>query len=197
MVDELAAASLQQRPAIEKRILKAFQRRKAVLALDMSGFTLSVRRHGILFYLCQVRKMHRLTSPIVSANHGEVVKYEADNLMAVFDDPADAVEAAVAMIDAASVEPTYEENPIYFSIGIDFGEVILIDAVDCFGDAVNLAHKLGEDIAKRSEVLITSSVREELKGEGFSFRKMDLSLSGMSIVAYDVSRAGASSSLRG
>lgn len=196
MIDELAAAPVRQRPAIEKRILKTFQRQKAVLALDMSGFTLTVRRHGILFYLCQVRQMHRLTSPIVSAHHGEVVKYEADNLMAVFDDPACAVEAAMAMIQATSVDPARGEKPLNFSIGIDYGKVLFINGADCFGDAVNLAHKLGEDIAKKNEVLITAKVRAQLKGSGFRFRKMDMSLSGLNMVAYGVSSGDPSSSSR-
>lgn len=70
--------------------------RKAVLALDMSGFTLGVRRDGILSYLCRIRRMQKLTLPIVVSHGGELVKHEADNLLAIFDEPERAVEAAVA-----------------------------------------------------------------------------------------------------
>jgi hypothetical protein len=74
LLDRLIAATPEQRPAIEQVLRDAFGKRKAVLALDMSNFTLSVRRDGILPYLCRIRQMHRLTLPIVQAHLGEVVK---------------------------------------------------------------------------------------------------------------------------
>src|SRR5687767_10035918 len=131
--------------------------------------------------------MHRLTLPIVAAHDGEVVKREADNLLAVFDDPERAVEAAVAMIQATGAVPVEGGPSFRFSIGIDYGELLLINDVDCFGDAVNLAHKLGEDIARPGEVLITQRVREQLKqSTRFNLREMPLSISGMELVAYCV-----------
>ena len=86
LLDALIAAPPDRRDAIEELILSTFQRKRAVLALDMSGFTLAVRRDGILAYLCQIRRMQKLTRPIVLAFGGEVVKNEADNLLAVFED---------------------------------------------------------------------------------------------------------------
>lgn len=188
LLDALIAAPVDRRPAIEELILKPFQHQKAVLALDMSGFTLTVRREGILSYLCQVRRMQKLTLPIVLSHQGELVKCEADNLLAVFDDPERAVAAAVAMVQAAASEPADGGPKLSFSIGIDYGQLLLLNGVDCFGDPVNLAHKLGEDIARAGEVLITQRVREEL-GEGtrFGLREMPLSISGVGMVAYEVS----------
>ena len=188
LLDALIAAPVDRRPAIEELILNTFQHQKAVLALDMSGFTLTVRRDGILSYLCQVRRMQKLTLPIVLSHQGELVKCEADNLLAVFDDPERAVAAAVAMVQAAASEPADGGPKLSFSIGIDYGQLLLLNGVDCFGDPVNLAHKLGEDIARAGEVLITQRVREEL-GEGtrFGLREMPLSISGVGMVAYEVS----------
>ena len=65
LMDTLIAAPQARKPAVEQMILDTFQRRKAVLALDMSGFTLTVRRDGILAYLCQIRRMHKITKPLV------------------------------------------------------------------------------------------------------------------------------------
>lgn len=42
-----------------------------------------------------------------------------------------------------------------FSVGIDVGDLLLLETEDCFGDAVNLAYKLGEDIARPGEVMVT------------------------------------------
>lgn len=190
LLDALVAATPERRPAIEQLILSIFQHRRAVLALDMSGFTLTVRREGILSYLCQVRRMQKLTLPIVATHLGEVVKCEADNLLAVFDDPVQAVAAAVAMVLATQAESDDGGPKLSFSIGIDYGELLLLSGVDCFGDPVNLAHKLGEDIARAGEVLITQRVREALgETNRFALREMPLSVAGVGLVAYEV-RAG-------
>lgn len=187
LIDALVAAPLHRRAAIEQVIRETFERPKAVLALDMSGFSLSVRREGILPYLCQIRRMQKLTLPIVLAFGGELVKFEADNLLAVFDDAGQATEAALAMIAAAAVESSETAPPLAFGIGIDYGEILLLDRIDCFGDAVNLAHKLGEDTALPGEVLITSEVLKQLKGEArFHLHEMDLAISGLELVVYRI-----------
>ena len=188
LMDTLIAAPDARKPAVEQMILDTFQRRKAVLALDMSGFTLTVRRDGILAYLCQIRRMHKITKPLVLAHRGEVVKNEADNLLAVFDDVADAVAAALAMVNAAQVEG--HAPLLAFSVGIDVGDILLLEAVDCFGDAVNLAYKLGEDIARPGEVLVTQRVRELLGDPaGLGFQPMQVSISGMEVTTYTVTPA--------
>ncbi len=190
LIDTLLAASPVRRSAIEQVIRETFERPKAVLALDMSGFSLSVRREGILPYLCQIRRMQKLTLPIVLSFGGELVKFEADNLLAVFEDAAQATEAALAMMDAAAVESIAKEPPLAFSIGIDYGDILLLDRVDCFGDAVNLAHKLGEDTALPGEVLITAEVIKFLEGKSqFRLHQMDLAISGLELVVYRITHA--------
>jgi adenylate cyclase len=190
LLDALNAATPDRRPAIQQLINDTFQCRKAVLALDMSGFTLTVRRDGILSYLCQIRRMQKLTLPIVVSHQGEIVKYDADNLMAVFADAEHAVEAALEMIKVSQSPAASDGPPIAFSVGIDFGEILHLDGVDCFGDAVNLAYKLGEDIARRNEVLITQKVREQLGNHArFGLTEMPVSVSGMEVAAYGVTYA--------
>ncbi|MDZ7939295.1 MAG: adenylate/guanylate cyclase domain-containing protein [Rhodoferax sp.] len=185
LLDTLIAASPERRPGVEQMILDTFQCRKAVLALDMSGFTLTARREGILAYLCQIRRMHKLTRPLVESHHGEVVKNEADNLLAVFDDVADAVAAGLAMVRAAVTEG--QAPSLAFSVGIDIGDILLIHQADCFGDAVNLAYKLGEDIARPGEVLVTQPVRDALaSSQALHFAQMQVSISGMEVTTYAV-----------
>jgi adenylate cyclase len=192
LLDALIAAPVERQPALHQLIRDTFQRRKAVLALDMSGFTLTVRRDGILSYLCQIRRMQKLTLPIVVAHKGDLVKYDADNLLAVFDDARHAVDAALAMIAAAAAQPEGNAPPIAFSIGIDYGELLLLERVDCFGDPVNLAYKLGEDIARPSEILITQKVRDQLGDHSrFRLKEMPVSVSGVEVMAYGVTHASA------
>jgi class 3 adenylate cyclase len=187
LMDALMSATPERRPAIEQVINETFVRRKAVLALDMSGFSLSVRRDGILPYLCLIRQMQKLTLPIVTIHNGELVKHEADNLLAIFDDPKQAILAALAMIQASINASEDGIQALRFGIGIDYGEILVLDHVDCFGDAVNLAYKLGEDVARPGEALITERVREALIGDSdFSTQALPLSLSGLEFLAYKV-----------
>lgn len=185
LLDTLIASPGERKPAVERMILDTFQCRKAVLALDMSGFTLAVRRDGILAYLCQIRRMHKITRPIVEAHRGEVVKNEADNLLAVFDEVADAVAAALAMVKGAVTEG--QAPVLAFSVGIDVGDILLIHQEDCFGDAVNLAYKLGEDIARPGEVLVTQAVHDLLADRtDLRLAAMQASISGMQMPTFSV-----------
>ena len=121
----------------------------------------------------------------MEAHHGEVVKNEADNLLAVFDSVADAVAAGLAMVRGAMAEG---QSPVLaFSVGIDVGDILLIHQEDCFGDAVNLAYKLGEDIARPGEVLVTRAVRDSLGADpALEFSEMQISISGMEVSTFSV-----------
>ena len=69
---------------------------RAVLVLDMSGFSLLTRRHGVIHYLSMVRRMQETVRPIVHDHEGSIVKFEADNGFAVFPDPESAIRAAIS-----------------------------------------------------------------------------------------------------
>ncbi|HYO25861.1 MAG TPA: adenylate/guanylate cyclase domain-containing protein [Lacipirellulaceae bacterium] len=189
LIDRLIAAPLASRPEIERFIWESFSRRLAVLALDMSSFSMAVRRNGVLPHLCQIRRMQVLTEPLINQHGGQLLKYEADNLLAVFEDCASSVAAALA-INYAFIHrddaPEYDP-PIAVSIGIDFGEMLLLPGEDCFGDPVNVAHKLGEDIARPGEVLVTQRVRRELgDGSPFELAPVTLSIAGVDVEAFRV-----------
>jgi class 3 adenylate cyclase len=47
------------------------------------------------------------------------------------------------------------DEQVYLSVGIDYGRVLLIGDIDFFGDPVNTASKLGEDLAVKAETLVT------------------------------------------
>jgi adenylate cyclase len=188
LIDRLNACSHAERPHHEAELMRQYRRDKAVVALDMSGFSLTVRRSGIVSYLCCIRRMQQLMVPLVAQHGGELVKFEADNLLAVFDEPRHAVSAGLAMKRAAEASPTAEgEVALAVGVGIDFGPVLLIPGQDCFGDAVNIAYKLGEDVARPGEVLVTDAVHERLGGA--KVEPLDLSIAGLRLSAYRVLQA--------
>jgi adenylate cyclase len=187
LIDRLNAVPPDEREPLKELIWNAFGTERAVLALDMSDFSLSVRRTGILNHLRRIRSMQTQTEPIVREHGGQPLKYEADNLLAVFDEVGDAVAAAVR-INRESIPPDSQGERMGFAIGIDFGRILLIPGKDCFGDAVNTACKLGEDIAQRGEILLTSAARARLPETGASYRldEQQVSFSGIALGAYAV-----------
>ncbi|MDO8329013.1 MAG: adenylate/guanylate cyclase domain-containing protein [Fluviicoccus sp.] len=165
----------EQAAELENLIWQTFGADKAVLALDMSGFSLTVRRDGILAYLRKIRLMQDVTLPLIRQHQGDVVKCEADNLMVTFDDCNDAVAAASA-IRQACLDIRQE-----VSIGLDYGHILLIPDTDCYGDAVNLAFKLGEDIARNNEILLTDEVHKRLSRDQVSCEEQHVSISGLQL----------------
>jgi adenylate cyclase len=189
LIDKYNSVPAADIPDIENEIWEKYGVIKTVLCLDMSGFSLLVQRYGIIHYLSMIRRMQQTTEPIVKQFQGQVVKYEADNLFAVFDDPALAVQAATSIniaLNAMNIL-TEDSRDLFVSIGLAHGKIILIDGEDMFGDAMNIASKMGEDLAERSEILVTKEVYEEAKeNPGIKFEEVDLSVSGIKLKVFKV-----------
>lgn len=158
LIDRLDRCDGEDRAALESMLWDTFGVNACVLALDMSGFSRTVRAEGIIGYLARIRRMQQISTPIVGSAGGDVVKYTADNLMAVFDRAAQAVAAAVEIRRACLAM----NEPLEVSIGLACGRFLYVPQTDCFGDPVNVAFKLAEDIAGNGEILATDMVLEEM-----------------------------------
>jgi class 3 adenylate cyclase len=183
------AEDLSVRGPIESEIWEEFGAEHAVFVLDMSGFSLLTRKYGIVHYMSMVKRMQMTTEPIINSFDGHAVKYEADNCFALFPTPLSAVNAAVAIQLAfqASNLMTSDDLDIYVSCGIDYGKILVIDNNDCFGDAVNRASKLGEDVAAAGEVLVTKEAMDMITPDArIKTRSLDLSISGIAINAFAI-----------
>jgi len=181
------------RQQIETELWRDFGAEYAVFVLDMSGFSLLTRKYGIVHYLSMVRRMQLTTEPIVKSYGGSMIKYEADNCFAVFPDPLSAVNAGIAMQHAfeASNLLTSDDLDIHIAIGIDYGKLLVIGHEDCFGDPVNRASKIGEDIAAGGEILITKEAMDMIPKEaGIKARTMSVSISGLNIPAFAIEYRG-------
>jgi adenylate cyclase len=178
-----------ERGKIEAMLWNEYGAEYAVFVLDMSGFSLLTRKYGIVHYLSMVRRMQLTTEPIVKAYGGIMIKYQADNCFAVFPDPLSAVNAAIAMQHAFSASNllTSDDLDINISCGIDHGKILLIGHEDCFGDPVNRASKIGEDLAAAGEILITQEAMQLIPAEaGIKTHEMKVSISGVTIPAYRI-----------
>jgi adenylate cyclase len=147
---------------VDARIAEAFEQSCAILVLDMCGFSRLTIRHGIVHYLALIRRMQRTVVPLVEEARGRVVKTEADNVFATFAKVSDAVRCARAIQSelARANEVLPADWDVLVGIGIGFGPLLLIGDDDVFGSEMNLASKLGEDLAEAGEILLTESAYE-------------------------------------
>jgi class 3 adenylate cyclase len=137
--------------------------------------------------------MQVVTREVVEGAGGSVVKFEADNLYAVFAEPRAAVEAAIRINVAFRAQNVLTEDAkdIHVAIGIAWGEILLVPGQDFYGDAVNLAAKLGEDLAEPGEILVDVKAWERIevaaKGESaLAATEVDFSISGIDVRAFRV-----------
>jgi adenylate cyclase len=177
------------RQKIEKKLWDKFGAEKVVFILDMSGFSLLTRKYGIIHYLSMVRRMQLTSEPIVKTYGGSLIKYEADNCFAVFPDTLSAIHAAIALqlaFDASNLL-TSDDFDVRIACGIDYGKILIIGNEDCFGDAVNRACKLGEDVAAAGEILVTKDAMETIVPQpDLKLREVIISISGLTIPAYAI-----------
>jgi len=177
------------RQTLEEHLWQEFGAERVVFVLDMSGFSLLTRKYGIIHYLSMVSRMQLISEPIIKTYGGSLIKYEADNCFAVFPDTLSAIHAAIALQLAfeASNLLTSDDLDIHISCGIDYGRILIVGNEDCFGDAVNRACKLGEDVAAKGEILVTKDAIDTILTElEFKTSEVNISISGLAISAYSL-----------
>lgn len=152
------------RKEIENEIWDRFGIETAIFVLDMSGFSRLTQQHGAVHYLSMVRRMNLALDSVIQRNQGRLVKFEADNCFAIFPTPADAVQCGIAanMQFEGMNLLTESAFDIRVCIGISFGHILLVEERDFFGDAVNKASRLGEDIAEPGEILVDTMLKDKL-----------------------------------
>ena len=173
--DELASMLRERHDAgahraeVDSAIFARFGRTQAVMFTDLVGFSRIVEAFGILHFLQLIQESETLFLPLVAQHGGRCLKRAGDSLLVVFDAPAAALAAAQAMVQAThSVNPGRPpEERIEVCIGIGFGEVLCLDDNEVWGAEVNAASKLGEDIARGGEILVTAAFRAALPEAAF------------------------------
>jgi class 3 adenylate cyclase len=142
---------------VRRRIWDKFGTKGAVFISDMASFSSTSRKVGVCHFLKMIHRTRQIVAPVIEANRGVLLKCDADNCYAFFKSADDAIRASFDVNGAL-----YEANDSFdigeqvnLSVGIDFGRVLLIGDIEFFGDPVNTASKLGEDLATRDEILVT------------------------------------------
>jgi adenylate cyclase len=178
---------------IDARIREVFSELHAIMVMDMSGFSRLTIKHGIIHFLAMIHRMNEIASPTIKDNEGTLVKFEADNAFAIFPDVKQAVEASVDIMKRLSAANTMlpDELDMYGKFGIGYGEVLLIEDEDLFGAEVNLASKLGEDLAQRGEILLTEAAFSRMDKDEREYEEIVMSVSGLELIVHKIKYEGA------
>lgn len=177
------------RKKIEQKLWHQFGLRGAVFVLDMADFSLITQKRGIVYYLSLIQQMQIVARPIIERFSGHIVKFEADNCFAYFYHPYDAIKAGITINrELTKVNQTNRNDlNIKVSCGIDYGDFLSIDGNDFFGQPVNRASKLGEDLARPGEILITEEALEIVKEDTLIHTKLvNYKLSGKNFYAFRI-----------
>lgn len=115
-----------------------------------------------------IRLLLRRFSAIAEANGGKVVKTTGDGMMLDFPTPDQAAKACMEA-QRSSSSPVEEGAPkLEVKMGFCEGEVVSRDN-DLFGNCVNLASRLGCQIARAGHILTTDEVARSLSLEMQSY----------------------------
>jgi class 3 adenylate cyclase len=177
----------ERRSEIDQTIHAWFDRDCAIFVLDLSGFSRLTQRCGIIHFLEMIYHMTAIASPLIHQQGGTVIKQEADNLFALFAQVQPAIDAAVDILKAFSVVNfgLPDDRDLYAEIGIGYGTTLVIGEEDIFGCEVNLASKLGEDVARRGEILLTEAAFQQLSAvQSEQWERLVLTVSEMEMIAY-------------
>lgn len=174
---------------IDAQIWKEFGKEYTVMVCDFSGYTRLTKAYGIIHFLALYQSATELCKPEVESVGGIFLKNRADNLMALFDNPNDGIETAIRInkVLSDSNSGADEISHIRICIGMSHGPIIKTD-LDAFGDAVNIAYKLGEDVARAGEVLLSDACYDKIirneRGARFRFREREEIVAGEVLIGF-------------
>jgi len=152
--------SIQRGQLSEGAFRDKYSWRRAILSLDMTDFTSSAMRGGELDSLLRIFDAQKVCVPVLKKFDAELIRCFADDIVALFDDPVAALDASFEIhqrIRLFNDSPLSRKNATECCIGIGFGDVLAIGPNLSQGTEMVQASKLGEDIARANEVLLTES----------------------------------------
>lgn len=168
--------SAEQLRAFDDAVWAARGAEAAILVTDLSGFTRLTKKHGIIHFLHIFRRFQRVCVPTIDAHHGALVCQDADDILGLFPTAHDAVAAALAMQrEVVAINTDLEPDArVGLCVGVAHGKMLRLDD-NVFGDPVNVAFKLGEDLADAGEVLVSADTFAAAVAEGVGFAGVEIS----------------------
>jgi class 3 adenylate cyclase len=145
------------------------------LFTDLKGSTAMYEQIGDAKAYFLVHQHFDALSRVIRDRRGAIVKTIGDAVMAVFDTPVDAANAALEMIDALNDFNQTISQELILKVGIHRGHAIAVtvnERADFFGQNVNIAARV-HALAGANEVYLTDDVYES-SGVGDVFQAHDV-----------------------
>jgi adenylate cyclase len=152
--------AIQRGQLTEREFWDKYGWRRAILALDMTDFTSSSMHVGELESLLRIVDAQKVCAPVLREFNADLIRCFADDIVALFEDPISALDASFEIHRRIRL---FNESPGAYShateccIGIGYGDVLAIGPNLSQGTEMVQASKLGEDIARANEVLLTEN----------------------------------------
>ncbi len=144
------------------------ERELAILFTDLVDFSDWALRAGDEQAVELLRCVYLATEPVISRHDGRIVKRLGDGLMAVFDDPGAAVDAAIETCDAVASIEVAGHRPQQRA-GVHLGRPRRLGS-DYFGVDVNVAARVA-DAAGAGQVLVSQAARDRLGDADLTLRR--------------------------
>jgi len=148
---------------IDQRIWDLFGEDWCVMFTDLSGFSRRVEEFGIIHFLQIIHESERLLIPVIEDHEGILLKLEGDSFLVIFRNPQKALKCAIGLqqLLAGYNLGRLPEEQVLLCVGLGYGRVLRIGDSDVFGAEVNAASKLGEDLAKAGEIMVTGAFKSQ------------------------------------
>ena len=141
------------------------RRQAAVFAADVAGYArlMSVDGPATVASLDHGRAVFR---ELIGAHHGVLIDMAGDSVLAAFDNPADAVQTALAVqaLMAQSTANQAEARRMRYRIGVHFGEILQKSDGTIYGDGVNIAARL-QTLAEVGGITVSVGVADAVRGQ--------------------------------
>jgi len=149
---------------IDRLLRERSERDVVVFVSDSSGFTRKTHEYGVAQFLAVMTQCYRRLFPLFRKHRGTLLVHNADNMLAVFERPEHALRASVEMqqwlrrFNAGKKD----RDQFHLCIGIESGPAFVLKD-NVYGACVNVASKLGEDLAGKGEILVTGGVAGQVR----------------------------------
>jgi adenylate cyclase len=127
--------------------------------VDMAGFTTLTRKSSEAELRTVLTAFETLATDVVGSHGGQIVKTIGDEILFVCDDPVEAAESALELLESAAADPVLPQ----LRAGLAFGPVVR-RLGDVYGQTVNIASRL-TTLARTDTVLIDDGLTTALDDE--------------------------------
>lgn len=137
----------------------------AIVVLDVAGYSrlMEADEAGTIARLRSART--EVLDPLFAEYRGQLVKLMGDGAIVVFESIVDAVTCAAAVQSAMAAHnrTVPEDTQIVFRIGVNLGDVALVEG-DVYGDGVNVAARL-QQLGNPGDVIVSGTAYDHLQGK--------------------------------